>query len=87
MFALWTLRGLGAGGFAVLGWRLGGIVSEFSSGKEQFIPWGLALTLAGLPIGALVAPYLTFKPWRKSAEYISSIPGSTLVAGTIGLLV
>ena len=87
MFSLWTLRGLGAGGFAVLGWRLGGIVSEFSSDKEQFFPWGLALTLAGLPIGALVAPYLTFKPWRKCAEYISSIPGSTLIAGTIGLLV
>ena len=87
MFALWTLRVVGAGAFAVLGWRLGGIVSEFSSGREQFIPWGLALTLAGLPVGALVAPYLTIKPWRKCAEYISSIPGSTLVSGTIGLLV
>ena len=87
MFALWSLRVVGAGGFAVLGWRLGGIVSEVSSGKEQFLPWGLALTLAGVPVGALVAPYLTFKPWRKSADYISSIPGSTLLSGTIGLLV
>ena len=87
MFALWSLRVAGAGGFAVLGWRLGGIVSEFSSDEEQFFPWGLALTLAGVPVGALVAPYLTFKPWRKSADYISSIPGSTLLSGTIGLLV
>ncbi|MCS5657274.1 MAG: PIN domain nuclease [Dehalococcoidia bacterium] len=30
---------------------------------------------------------MTFKPWRKSADYISSIPGSTLLSGTIGLLV
>ena len=41
----------------------------------------------GLPLGAFFIPYLTFKPWRKSSELISSIPGSTLVSGTIGLLV
>ena len=87
MYALWTLRLVGAGGFAALGWRLGGIVSEVSADEERFLPWGLALTLAGLPVGALVAPYLTFIPLRKSAEIISSIPGSTLLAGTIGLLV
>jgi uncharacterized protein YacL len=85
--ALWTLRAMGAGGLGVLGWRLGAIISEWSADEERFLPWGLALSLVGLPLGAFFIPYLTFKPWRKSSELISSIPGSTLVSGTIGLLV
>ena len=87
MFTLWTLRLLGAGGFAVLGWRLGAVVSELATGETRYMPWGLALTLAGLPLGALLAPYLTIKPWRKSAEFIDSISGPTILSGTIGLLV
>ena len=87
MIAVWTLRALGAGGFGVLGWRLGGIISEISSDEERFLPWGLALALGGVPLGALLAPYLTIKPWRKGGDYINSIPGSTLVSGTVGLLV
>ena len=47
MLALWTLRIVGAGGFAALGWRLGGIVSEITTDEERFLPWGLVLTLAG----------------------------------------
>jgi uncharacterized protein YacL len=84
---IWTLRILGAGGFGFLGWKLGSVVSELSSGQVRFLPWGLALTLTGLSVGALVAPYLTLKPCRKIINYINSIPGSTLLAGTLGLLV
>ena len=87
MVALWTLRALGAGGFGVIGWRLGAIISELSSDEEQFLPWGLALSLTGIPLGAFVSPYLTLKPWRKGGEFITSIPSSTLVSGTVGLLV
>ena len=87
MVALWTLRAMGAGGFGVLGWRLGAIISEFSSDEERFLPWGLALALTGVPLGGLITPYLTIKPWRKGGDYISSIPGSALVSGTLGLLV
>ena len=34
-----------------------------------------------------MAPLSTLNPWRRGSDYISSIPGSTLVSGTVGLLV
>ena len=87
MLAIWTLRVIGAGAFGVLGWRLGRYVSELSTGPERLWPWGLALALTGVPSGALVAPYITLKPLQKAVGYVNGIPGSTLLAGTIGLLV
>ncbi len=87
MVALWVLRVLGAGGFGVIGWRLGGIISELFSDEEGYLPWGLALTLAGIPIGAIITPFLTLNLWRKGGDYVSSLPGSTLISGTVGLLV
>ena len=87
MFEIWTLRLLGAGGFGVLGWRLGAFVTEFSSDEKQVLPWGIVLALTGVPVGALVAPYLTLKPWRKGVNYLNSIPGSTMLSGTLGTLI
>ena len=87
MLTLWTLRVLGAGGFGVLGWRLGALVSEMVIGQQQYLPWGLALTLTGVALGALATPFLIVPPLRKGAELVRSIPGPTLMAGTIGLLV
>ena len=75
MLTLWTLRLLGAGGLAVLGWRLGAVVLEIAAGETRFLPWGLVLTVAGVPLGAFLAPFLTIKPWRKAAEIIDSISG------------
>ena len=87
MVALWTLRALGAGVIGFLGWRLEALISKLSSDEERFLPWGLALSLTGVPLGAFLAPHLTLKAWRRGSEYINSIPGSTLVSGTLGLLV
>ena len=87
MLALWTLRALCAGGLGVIGWRLGLYISDLSSNTEEFIPWGLASTLTGLIIGGVLVPYLILMPWRMSAKYIDSLPGSALLSGTAGLLV
>ena len=87
MVALWILRALSAVGLGVIGWRLGLYFSELSSDKEEFLPWGLALTLAGVIIGGVLIPYLILKPWRTIAEFIESLPGSALISATAGLLV
>ena len=87
MLALWTLRALCAGALGATGWRLGLYISHLSSNTEEFIPWGLASTLTGLIIGGALVPYLILKPWRMSAKYIDSLPGSALLSGTAGLLV
>ncbi len=34
-----------------------------------------------------MAPLSTLNPWRMGSDYISSVPGATLVRGTSGLLV
>jgi uncharacterized protein YacL len=87
VMALWTLRALSAVGVGVLGWRLGLLILELSFDTQQFIPWGLAFTLAGVVLGGASAPYIILKPWRASVEYISSLPGPNLAAAIVGLLV
>ena len=69
------------------GWRLGLYISELSSNTEQFVPWGLSMALGGVIIGGILVPYLILKPWRMSAAYIHSLPGSALISGTVGLLI
>ena len=87
MLALWLFRALSAVGLGVIGWRLGLYISELSIDRAEFLPWGLASTLAGVIIGGVLVPYLILKPWRVSAEYIDSLPGSALISGTAGILV
>ena len=87
MLGLWILRALSAGGLGVIGWRLGLYISKLSSDKEEFLLWGLALTLAGAIIGGVLIPYFILKSRRMSVEFIDSLPGSALISATAGLLV
>ena len=87
MFRNWPLRLLGAAGFGALGWRLGDVVSQASTSRGEFLPWGLALSLSGLPIGALVMPYITTVPLSKGIDRFNQVPTSTLMSATIGLFV
>ena len=83
----WITRLLGAAGFGALGWRLGSYVSQVSSDREQFLPWGLALSLAGMPIGAFAAPYISTVPLTKGMDRLSQVPTPTLMSGIVGLFI
>ena len=45
------------------------------------------MSLTGAPSGATAPPRMILKPWRWSGEVIGAIPGSTLISGTVGLLI
>ena len=83
----WVLRLLGAAGFGALGWRLGALVSQMSSEKQEFMPWGLALSLSGVPIGAFVAPYITTVPLNRGMDRLNQVPTPTIMSGMIGLFI
>ena len=80
-------RLLGAGVLGVAGWRLGELVSSRTSEQSAFLPWGLAFTLGGVLVGALLTPYAFSRPVGKALDKLNQIPVSTLVAATVGLVV
>ncbi len=82
-----VVRIISAAIFAIIVWQVLGSVSGVASSWQSFVPWGLAITLAGAVLGAGVGPYLTVRPIAKALNRISQVPASTLVAGTLGLVV
>ena len=77
---------MGAVGFGALGWWLS-IITELSSSDGRFLPWGLAFAVAGVMVGGVIAPYVILKLGRTGAAHISGLPGATLVAAVLGLMV
>ena len=72
---------VGAAALGVAGWQIGEGIST------KFLPWGLALTLGGVILGAVAVPYIVFKPLGKALDSVNQLPATTLLAGTIGLVV
>ena len=80
-------RLIGAGALGVAGWQLGLAISGLSSDQSEYMPWGLALTLAGLVLGPLATPYVIVKPLGMLLNQLNQIPASTFIASIIGLVV
>ena len=64
-------------------------LGEFGVGTDATLhsPWGLAITLTSAAIGGLIGPYLTYKTIKSLFDQLSRVPSSTVIAGTIGLVV
>ena len=85
LLLLWTLRVLGAVGFGALGWWL--CLSIELSTTSEFVPWGPVFAGSGVIIGGVLLPYLITGPVRGAAKHVSEMPGATLVASLLGLVV
>ncbi len=72
--------------FGAAGWQLG----EYLAGNadpEYYLRYVVVLMLAGVALGALVAPWLTIKPIEFIRQRIRQLPAQELVAIIIGLIV
>ncbi len=75
------LRALGVVAGGAIGWWIS-IISDLSAAQYRFLPWGLVFTAVGLVIGGGLAHSSILL-----ARRVSEMPGATLVAGIVGLLV
>jgi uncharacterized protein YacL len=70
----------------LVGLRLGYLVGDLLD-KPGLIPWGLAISLVGVALGLLLAPYLVVRPMARVMRAFTDISFTTLVSGTLGLTV
>ena len=73
-------------GVGALGWWLC-LVFELATMKGPFLPWGPAFIAAGVLVGGLAVPYLILGPDRRWVRYFIELPGATLIAAVVGLVV
>ena len=72
-------------GFGALGWWVSLLVS-LSTMDGSFLPWGLAFLVAGVVVGGLIIPFVLLGPGRSAVTSLVELPGATLVAGVVGLI-
>ena len=86
MLVLWTLRAMAAVVFGALGWWVS-LAIDLSSTDSGFLPWGLVFAASGAAIGGAVVPFVVTGPGRRLGKYISEMPGATLIAAMVGMVV
>ena len=82
----WWLRLVGLPLVGLGGWVLGLWVGA-SVDEQAPVPWGLGGMLTGGVIGLVVTPYLVLTPIRWTRRVFIDMSFSTLVSGTLGLVV
>lgn len=75
------LRILGMFVFAFLGWKLG---ESLSPTDPRFV---YIFALAGAPLGLIITPWITVRPYKWMRRTIRQLPVQQLLAITLGLLV
>ncbi|MDY6893629.1 MAG: PIN domain nuclease [Chloroflexota bacterium] len=66
------------------GWRVGILVAGNNDATSE-LAWILSLSIGGIVVGFLLAPYIAVRPWNWTRGYLRVIPLNSLVAAAIGL--
>jgi uncharacterized protein YacL len=75
-----VLRILGMIVFAFIGWNTG----EALGGDSRY---KIVLALAGAPLGLIITPWITIRPYKWMRRTLRQVPVQQLLMGTLGLLV
>lgn len=86
MGAQWWFRLAGALLVGLGGWGAGTLIGN-ASDNPGFVPWGMGGLLLGMALGLILAPYLVLRPVTKLSMAFLNVTFSTLVSGTLGLVV
>ncbi len=73
--------------FALAGWGVGAAAFQNADGSTEYVPWVLVCIGAGAVLGLLVGPLALGKGLRFVLNELDRIPSSTVLAGTLGLVV
>jgi len=79
------VRVAGTGVLGLVGWQAGEVLGDALE-SPGFLPWGLALSIAGAAVGAAATPYITIVPLRSALRRLQGVSSATFIAGTIGLV-
>ena len=70
---------------AVVGWQVGLRLGD-ALDSSGYVPWGLALTIVGVALGALAVPYVMVVLFRVVLQRLRDLSISAFVAAIAGLI-
>ena len=78
-------RVVGAVVLGLAGWQGGEALGD-AVDSPGFMPWGLALAIAGVVVGAALTPYAVILPLRRMLRALRAVSTAAFVAGVAGLI-
>ncbi len=73
--------------FALIGWYISTVITGDMALTPETLQWTIPVTMISALLGALVTPWITTRPARRTRRLIGQLPAQELLAGIIGLAI